>query len=108
MAPGIYGSPASDRRSPGGLQVPGLPQPQPCRSLMLGLRPSDRPVVGRPNALQHACWGRAMDGDVKAVGVVLRVMDQRVRLLGLDRVQQEVDQPRTLVIGGTRRSTSRG
>lgn len=37
----------------------------------------------RLDALQTAHWPRALDGDVRAAAVVLRIMEQRSRLLGL-------------------------
>ena len=33
--------------------------------------------------------------------MVLRVIEQRVKLQGLDRVAEEIDKPPVLVIGGT-------
>jgi hypothetical protein len=41
--------------------------------------------LARLDALQAALWPRAMKGDVPAALAVLRVVDQRLRLLGLDR-----------------------
>jgi hypothetical protein len=40
--------------------------------------------LARLDALQAALWPRAMNGDVPAALAVLRVVDQRLRLLGLD------------------------
>ena len=40
--------------------------------------------LSRLDALQSACWEHALDGDLRAVEAVLRVMQQRARLLGLD------------------------
>lgn len=40
--------------------------------------------VQRLDALLKAHWEQAIDGDVVAANVVLRVIDQRVRLLGLE------------------------
>lgn len=37
----------------------------------------------RLDTLQSACWDAALAGDLRAVEVVLRVMEQRRRLLGL-------------------------
>jgi hypothetical protein len=37
----------------------------------------------RLDALQEALWGKAIAGDTKAVAAVLRIVDQRIRLLGL-------------------------
>lgn len=40
--------------------------------------------VARLDALQFAIWDKAMDGDPQAVGTVLKIIDQRMRVLGLD------------------------
>ncbi len=40
--------------------------------------------LSRLDALHSACWGQALAGDLRAVEAVLRVMQQRARLLGLD------------------------
>jgi hypothetical protein len=40
----------------------------------------------RLDALQHAHWDQACDGDIGAAVVVLRVIEQRSRLLGLCEV----------------------
>ena len=47
----------------------------------------------RLDLLQAANWDNAMQGDVPAGALILRVMERRAKLLGLDmpiRVQQEV------------------
>lgn len=41
--------------------------------------------LARLDALQVAFWERAMTGDVKAADMVLRIIQQRSRLLGLDK-----------------------
>lgn len=41
--------------------------------------------VQRLDALQVAVWDKAVAGDVKAVNAVLRIIEQRSRLLGLDK-----------------------
>lgn len=38
----------------------------------------------RLDRLQTAVWGRAMQGDIPAVNAVLRIMERRARLFGLD------------------------
>src|SRR4051794_18019038 len=43
----------------------------------------------RLDAVQAAYWQKAMEGDVRAAALVLRVMDQRTRLLGLAGAAQE-------------------
>lgn len=44
----------------------------------------------RLDELQSGLWDRAVSGDVKAVNAVLRIIEQRSRLLGLDRPQIHV------------------
>ena len=39
--------------------------------------------MARLDALQHAHWERACAGDVRSAQVVLKVIEQRIRLLGL-------------------------
>lgn len=47
----------------------------------------------RLDRMQRAWWSQALNGDVKAAGVVLRIMERRARLFGLDApVQLEVSQ----------------
>ena len=49
--------------------------------------------LDRIDRLQVAVWNRALKGDDKAINTVLRLMERRARLLGLDaaqRVQAEV------------------
>jgi hypothetical protein len=41
--------------------------------------------LARLDALQVPLWEKAMNGDVKAAGMVLRIIEQRSRLLGLDK-----------------------
>jgi hypothetical protein len=46
----------------------------------------------RLDALLQALWGKALDGDVLVIDRVLKIMDRRARLLGLDaptKTQQE-------------------
>ncbi len=45
--------------------------------------------LDRLDALQVALWPRAVRGDVPAVLAVLRVLDQRIRLLGLAEVPRK-------------------
>lgn len=40
--------------------------------------------LARLDALQDAVWDRATAGDLSAVRVATRIIDQRIRLLGLD------------------------
>ncbi|MEN6535335.1 MAG: hypothetical protein ABFD89_16845 [Bryobacteraceae bacterium] len=51
----------------------------------------------RLDALQLAQWDKATDGDLRAVDAVLRIMERRARLLGLDAPVEnrlDVDFPR--------------
>lgn len=41
--------------------------------------------VGPSDALLVPLWGKAMNGDVKAVNSIVRISEQRSRLLGLDK-----------------------
>ncbi len=43
----------------------------------------------RLDALQVGLWERAVTGDVKAVNAVLRIIEQRSRLLGLDKPEAQ-------------------
>jgi hypothetical protein len=50
----------------------------------------------RLDALHRAVWDKALEGDYKALEIVLKVMERRSRLLGLDlpaRKQLEVTSP---------------
>ena len=42
--------------------------------------------LARLDALQVSLWAKAMNGDVKAAGMVLKIIEQRCRLLGLEQV----------------------
>jgi hypothetical protein len=56
----------------------------------------------RLDAVQAAYWEKAMAGDVRAAALVLRVMDQRERLLGLSGARNNSggdDGPRTMIVG---------
>jgi hypothetical protein len=54
--------------------------------------------LARLDALQVALWSKAMDGDVRSVDAILRIIDRRIRLLGLDQVAVEEESPRTVVV----------
>ena len=41
--------------------------------------------LARLDALQVPLWEKAMNGDVKAAGTILRIIETRSRLLGLDK-----------------------
>lgn len=43
--------------------------------------------IERLDALQRACWDAALEGDIASVDRVLKVIAARVKLLGLDQLQ---------------------
>ena len=45
--------------------------------------------VQRLDALQAAMWDKPLAGDIKALNAVLRIIEQRSRLLGLDKLEAE-------------------
>jgi len=53
--------------------------------------------VMRLDRLQVGLWSRATGGDYRAVDTLLRLMDRRARLLGLDRPAEGSDAARTMV-----------
>lgn len=55
--------------------------------------------LDRLDRLHAAMWPKAMAGDLTAVQIVLRVIDQRIRLYGLGRKTAEYGGLTTLVIG---------
>ena len=57
--------------------------------------------LDRIDALQHAYWDKALDGDHKAALVLLKILALRIKVLGLDRPEMQVTQPRTLVVSGS-------
>jgi hypothetical protein len=56
--------------------------------------------LDRLDALQRGCWLAATNGDVKSAHLALKIIAERARLLGLDRIP-EGGQSTTIVIGGT-------
>jgi hypothetical protein len=44
--------------------------------------------LDRLDRLQVAVWGRAMKGDDRAINTILRLMERRAKLLGLDAAQK--------------------
>ena len=57
--------------------------------------------LARLDALQTAVWDKALAGDSAAVNTVLRILEQRARLLGLGRERRPgpgTGQPTTVVI----------
>jgi hypothetical protein len=47
--------------------------------------------VARLDLLQEALWSSALGGDTKTVEAVLKVIDRRIKLLGLDQAQKMID-----------------
>ncbi len=54
--------------------------------------------VQRLDALQVAIWDKALSGDIKALNAVLRIIEQRSRLLGLDKPVAWKTEPETVVL----------
>ncbi len=54
--------------------------------------------LARLDALQAAHWPQAVAGSVRSADLVLRVIDRRMKLLGLDQRRMEDDRPRYLVV----------
>lgn len=54
--------------------------------------------LARLDALQAAHWPQAVAGSVRSADLVLRVMDRRMKLLGLDQPRRPDDRPRCLVV----------
>jgi hypothetical protein len=53
----------------------------------------------RLDRLQAAQWDTALDGDTRAAETVLKIMDRRYRLLGLDRAP-ETTNVQTVIVSG--------
>lgn len=56
--------------------------------------------LDRLDALQEAHWTAAMMGDPKSTECVLKVMNHRAKILGLDVATQQEEKAQVLVIGG--------
>lgn len=54
----------------------------------------------RLDALQSGYWRVAVDGDIKAAELVLKIIDKRIKLFGLDS-NEEVDGSRYVLVTGT-------
>jgi transposase-like protein len=54
--------------------------------------------IARLDHLQDSIWEQAMLGDISAVNTAIRIIDKRIRLLGLDRLDTSPDAPRSLVM----------
>ena len=57
--------------------------------------------LDRLDRLQAAYWDAALDGDVHAAALVLKISAQRSDLLGFDRTDDLMAKPEVIVIGGT-------
>ena len=58
--------------------------------------------LDRLDRLQAAYWGRAVEGEIKAGELVLKIIVARTRLLQLDTLEEPSSSAqRTIVIGGT-------
>lgn len=59
--------------------------------------------LARLDALQAAHWSAATSGDdLKAAELVVKISAQRIKLLGLDRLAPESENPgRTIIVGAT-------
>ena len=57
--------------------------------------------VERLDDLQRAIWQDAIGGDLKAVEVALKVIQARVKTLGLDNIQSAAVTNNTIVVAGT-------
>lgn len=55
--------------------------------------------VDRLDALQASIWPEAMAGDTKAVNAVVRIIQQRCRLLGLGPETSAAQLPTSVVVG---------
>lgn len=58
--------------------------------------------LARLDALQATQWQAALEGDVQAVNTCLRVINARVRLLGLDQPEAREERAPTVVLGSSR------
>jgi orotate phosphoribosyltransferase-like protein len=54
--------------------------------------------LARLDALQESLWSTAMEGNVRSVDAILRIIDRRIRLLGLDQVTVRDEFPLTVVV----------
>jgi len=54
----------------------------------------------RLDKLQRAVWANAMSGDVRSVEAVLKVIDKRAKLLGLEEVTSSSVTANTIVVPG--------
>ena len=56
--------------------------------------------LSRLDALQQPIWERAVTGDFTAANAVLRIIEARMRLLGLDRPTKTSAGPRSIIAAG--------
>ena len=65
-----------------------------------GVEEYRRVELERLDALHRAHWARALSGDLTAAHVVLRIIDQRIRLLGLVHTSDDAQaHPVSIVVG---------
>jgi hypothetical protein len=56
--------------------------------------------VERLDAVQAAYWAEAVSGDVQAAAVVLRCIEARAKVLGLDQPSSASTKPRSIIAAG--------
>jgi len=56
--------------------------------------------LDRLDILQTKAWPSAMTGDPRSIEAVLKIMDRRIKITGLDSVDTATQQNTVLVIGG--------
>lgn len=57
-----------------------------------------RVELDRLDALQASLWDRAMEGDIASASTILKIIEKRIRLLGLEHQVVEGASPRTVVL----------
>jgi hypothetical protein len=55
--------------------------------------------LDRLDRLQVSLWDRALDGDIQAVITILKITDQRIRIMGLQQTSREDNPPTALFTG---------
>jgi hypothetical protein len=56
--------------------------------------------LDRLDRLQSVAWPSAMTGDPKSIEAVLKIMDRRIKITGIDAIDTAAQQHTVLVIGG--------
>jgi hypothetical protein len=57
--------------------------------------------IDRLDRLQASVWPKAMSGDVGAAHLIVKIIDRRIRLLGLADRERRDAEPRFLVLGSS-------